>query len=297
MDTVSEEREWTARVNGTELRVGEVGAGAETVVFSPALFTNRELFDPLVDALKNDHRCIRYDHRGQGDSGFGVRQSSDLLSSEGLYADAVALLDELHVESCHWVGASIGGFVGMRLAARHPERIRSLVLIGPAMHPLSAADRRQIALLGLAIRAIGLLGRYGIGMRRRVADRVMRNMFGATFMADPARAETREFWRQRYAAQLVPKAVPMARAVFGSAENSPAMLGQIAAPTLLVVGNNPPAGVDPANANTEDREIQQAIPGSRLVIVPGAGHMVLVEQPAAATAVITEFIRSAPTKA
>lgn len=296
MDTVSAEREWTARVNGTGLRVGEVGAGAETVVFSPALFTNRGMFDPLVNALKTDHRCIRYDHRGQGDSGFGTRQPASLLSTEGLYADAVALLDELHVESCHWVGASIGGFVGMRLAARHPERIRSLVLIGPAMHPLSAADRRQISRFTLAIQVSALLGRLGGAMRRMLADRVMRNMFGATFMADPARAEIREFWRQRYAAQLVPKAVPMARAVFGSSENSPEMLGHITAPTLLVVGDNPPAGVEPADANVEDREIQQAIPGSRLVIIPGAGHMVLVEEPAAATAVITEFIRSAPAK-
>lgn len=296
MDTVSAEREWTARVNGTGLRVGEVGAGAETVVFSPALFTNRGMFDPLVNALKTDHRCIRYDHRGQGDSGFGTRQPASLLSTEGLYADAVALLDELHVESCHWVGASIGGFVGMRLAARHPERIRSLVFIGPAMHPLSAADRRQISRFTLAIQVSALLGRLGGAMRRMLADRVMRNMFGATFMADPARAEIREFWRQRYAAQLVPKAVPMARAVFGSSENSPEMLGHITAPTLLVVGDNPPAGVEPADANVEDREIQQAIPGSRLVIIPGAGHMVLVEEPAAATAVITEFIRSAPAK-
>jgi pimeloyl-ACP methyl ester carboxylesterase len=297
MDTVSAEREWTAQVNGTELRVGEVGAGAETVVFSPALFTNRGMFDPLVDALSTDHRCIRYDHRGQGDSGFGVRQPSELLSTEGLYADALALLDELHVESCHWVGASIGGFVGMRLAARHPERIRSLVLIGPAMHPLSAADRRQINAFSLAIRVIGLLGPFGSGLRRKMADRVMRNMFGATFMADPARTDTRQYWRERYATQLVPKAVPMARAVFGYPENTAEMLGRITAPTLLVVGDNPPAGVEPINANVEDREIQQAIPGSGLIIVPGAGHMVLVEEPEAATAAITEFIRSATANA
>jgi len=257
-------REWTARVNGTELRVEEVGAGAETVVFSPALFTNRGMFDPLIDALRDDYRCIRYDHRGQGDSGFGARQtSSDLLATEGLYADAVALLDELHVESCHWVGASIGGHVGMRLAARHPERVRSLVLIGPAMHPLSKANLRQIDVFAWAIRASNLLGRFGGGMRRTMADRITRNMFGAT-----------------------------SRAVFGFPENTRGMLAQIQAPTLLVAGDNPPTGVEPANANVEDREIQQAIPGSRLVIIPGAGHMVLVEEPRAATAAITEFIRT-----
>jgi len=290
MDTVPVEREWTARVNDTEIRVGEVGAGAETVVISAGLFTSRELFDPLVDALKTDHRCIRYDQRGQGESGFGTRRPPHVPSTERLYADAVALLDELQVESCHWAGASIGGFVGMRLAARRPELIRSLVLIGPAMHPLSAADRWQISMFTLAIRVSALLGRLGGAMRRMLADRVMRNMFGARFMADPARAETRKFWRQRYAAQLVPKAVPMLRAMLDPPGTTPALLAQVEAPTLIV------SGEEDERAD-EARQANEAIPGCRLAIIPGAGHMVLVEQPDAATAAITEFIRSAPTKA
>ena len=295
MNAERAQRQWTARVNGTGLRVEEVGAGAETVVFSPALFTNRGMFDPLVAALSDDHRCIRYDHRGQGDSGFGTRQPSrHLLATEGLYDDAVALLDELHVETCHWVGASIGGHVGMRLAARHPDRVRSLVLIGPSMRSLSRADLRQIDVFCWAIRASHPLGRLGGVIRRRMADRIMWNMFGATFMSDPARADIRETWRQRYVAQLVPEAVPMAREVFGYPENTREMLAQIQAPTLIVVGDNPPAGVDPAVVNVEDREIQQAIPGARLVTIAGAGHMVLVEEPRAATAAITEFIKAIP---
>ena len=89
-----EGREWTASVNGTGLRVEEVGSGAQTVVFSNALFTNRALFEAPVAALSDDYRCIRYDHRGQGDSGLGAPQPSpDLLGTEGLYDDAVALLD------------------------------------------------------------------------------------------------------------------------------------------------------------------------------------------------------------
>jgi 3-oxoadipate enol-lactonase len=295
MDAKHDRREWTASVNGTGLRVEEVGAGAETVVFSPALFTNRGMFDPVVAALGDEYRCISYDHRGQGDSGFGARQPSrDLLGTEGLFDDAVALLDELQVETCHWVGASIGGHVGMRLAARRPERVRSLVLIGPTMRRLSRADLRQVDAFCWAIRATRPLGRLGGAARHRMVERVMRNMFGETFMSDPARADIRETWRKRYAAQLVPAAVPMAREVFGYPENAREMLARIQAPTLILVGNNPPVGVDPSVAGEEDREIQQAIPGARLVTIPGAGHMVLVEQQEAGTAAITEFIRAVP---
>ena len=104
-----EGREWTASVNGTDLRVEEVGSGEQTVVFAPNPFTNRAMYDAPIAALSDDYRCLRYDHRGQGDSGFGAAQPSpDLLGTEGLYDDAVTLLDQLGVDTCHWVGASVG---------------------------------------------------------------------------------------------------------------------------------------------------------------------------------------------
>ncbi len=91
-------REWTVSVNATGLRVEEVGGGKQTVVSSNALFMNRALFQVPVAVLSDDYRCIRYDHRGQGDSGLGAPQPAPgLLGTVGLYDDAVALLDELGV--------------------------------------------------------------------------------------------------------------------------------------------------------------------------------------------------------
>ena len=273
-------------VNGTELMVEETGAGAETVVCSPALFTNKELFDPLVGALAGDHRCIRYDHRGQGESGLGASQPSlNMLGTEGLYDDAVALLDELEVDSCHWVGASVGGFVGVRLAVRHPERVRSLVLIGMNVEPLSRAVLLYVDVFGWLMRASSLLGPLGTGLRSRLATQSMQNMLGPTFMSDPARADDREAWRQRWEAQMVPAAVPMMRQVFGTAGNPPELLAQVQAPTLVVVGE------EEAGGDADARKAQQAIPHARLVTIPGAGHMVLVEQPVAGGSTITDFIR------
>ena len=226
-------------MNGTELRVEEVGSGTQTVVFSPALFTNRGLFDAPFAALSRDYRCLRYDHRGQGDSGLGAPQPSrHLLGTEGLYDDAVALVDQLGVDRCHWVGASIGGFVGIRLAARHPDRVRSLVLIGLSTRRVSRADLRQVGVLGWAVRGSRLLGPVGAAVRQRVTEQVMRNMFGTTFMSDSARADDRETWRQRFMAQLVPEAVPMLREVFGHPGNPPELLARIQAPTLIMAGED-----------------------------------------------------------
>jgi 3-oxoadipate enol-lactonase len=189
-------REWTESVNGTGLRVEEMGTGEQTVVFSPALFTNRRLFDAPFSELSHDHRCIRYDHRGQGDSGLGELQPSHLLGTEGLYDDAVALLDKLGVDSCHWVGASVGGFVGVRLAARHPDRIRSLVLVGFSTRRVPAANLRTIDVMGAALRLTRPLGPMGVWVRGRIAHQVMFNMLGKTFMSDPAREDDRELWHQ-----------------------------------------------------------------------------------------------------
>ena len=280
-----EGREWTVSVNGTALRVKEVGSGEQTVVFSPNPFTSRALYDAPVAALSGDYRCLSYDHRGQGDSGFGAPQPSpDLLGTEGLYDDAVALLDQLGVDSFHWVGSSIGGFVGARLAARHPDRVRSLVLLGFSTERLSRADLRQLNMMFGMVRLGHRLGPVGNPMLRRVCEQVMRNMFGVTFMSDPAHADDRELWRQRFMAVLVPEAVPMVREVFSHPGTPPKLLAQIQAPTLIVAGEEEYGGTD------EARQAQRDIPDARLLTVPGAGHMVLIEQPDAATTAITDFI-------
>lgn len=282
-------REWTQAVNGTGLRVEEAGAGEPTVVFSPALFTNRQLFDAPFAALTADHRCIRYDHRGQGDSGLGAPQPSDeVLGTEGLYEDALALLDQLGVKSCHWVGASVGGFIGVRLAARHPERIRSLTLIGFSMRRVPRADLRMIDLTGTALRLTGHLGPIGTWVRARATETVMTNMLGKSFMTDPVREKDRDLWRPRFATTVVPDALPMLRQVFGHPGNPPELLALVQAPTLLVSGEDELMLVD--EAERDPVLAQHVIPHARLVTVPAAGHMVLIEQPEVGSAAITGFI-------
>jgi 3-oxoadipate enol-lactonase len=282
-------REWTETVNGTGLRVEEAGAGSPAVVFSPALFTNRALFDAPFAVLSAGHRCIRYDHRGQGESGLGAPQPSEaLLGTEGLYEDALALLDQLGVDSCHWVGASVGGFVGIRLAARHPERIRSLTLIGFSMRQVPLSDLRTIDVMGRALRLTRRLGPLGTWVHRQVTENVMTNMLGTTFMSDPTREEDRAFWRPRFAATAVPEALPMLKQVFGHPGNPPELLARVQAPTLLVSGQDE---IDLVDESENDPVLAaQLMTDARFVAVPGAGHMVLVEQPEVGTELITDFV-------
>ncbi len=211
-----------------------------------------------------------------------------MLGTEGLYDDAIALLDKLGVSSCHWVGASVGGFVGMRIAARHPERIRSLTLIGLTTQRLSADDLRSIDMLGWALRVTRPLGPVGAAIHRRLTEKVMTNMFGKTFMSDSTRNADREKWRQRFGEQLIPEAIPMLLQVFGHPGNPPELLTRVRVPTLIIAGEDEWEGVD--DADNDPLQAQRLFPDARLVTVPGAGHMVLVEQPEVGADAITEFI-------
>ncbi|HET9253831.1 MAG TPA: 3-oxoadipate enol-lactonase [Pseudonocardiaceae bacterium] len=83
-----------------------------------------EIWDPLVERLAERFRVLRYDHRGHGRSPSppGPYDIADLAG------DALALLDRLGIERAAFCGLSLGGMVGIWLAARAPKRVSSLVL-------------------------------------------------------------------------------------------------------------------------------------------------------------------------
>ncbi len=119
------------QINGARIYYQETGSGPETIVFSHGLLMSGEMFSEQVKALSGRYRCICYDHRGQSrsevtDSGYEM---------DSLTEDAAALIRELDCAPCHFAGLSMGGFVGMRLAIRHPGLLKSLVLLETTADP------------------------------------------------------------------------------------------------------------------------------------------------------------------
>ena len=264
----------TLRVNGATLWYTDEGAGPETIVFAHGLLWDGRMFDAQVAALRDRYRCITFDFRGQGRSEVtAAGYDMDTLSD-----DAAALIQALGAAPCQFVGLSMGGFVGMRLAARRPELIRSLVLMETSADPEPAENRPKYRAMGLVGR---IFGRFGFGL---VAPKVMKIMFGRTFLTDPARADERRMWRERLMAN---HRVGIVRALGGVIDRQPihGELGKIACPTLVMVGDEDVATV-PAKAE----RMHAAIPGSRLVIIPGAGHTSSAEQPAFVTAELERFL-------
>ncbi len=267
-------------VNGVRLRVEEEGSGEEAIVFSHGMLRDRRMFDAQVAILRDRYRCIRYDHRGQGDS---ESPRDRVIELETVYDDAVALLQAVGVGACHWVGLSMGGMVGMRLAARRPDLLRSLVLLE------TTAERDRLSLRVQSYLSLATLRIMGtrLGSKALVAP-TMRLFYGSTFRRDGSRREAYAAERNDFEKKLRTTSPAVVRGVL---QRRPVVdeLPGIRLPTLVIVGEEDV----PTPPRTAQR-LADAIPDSRVEVVRGAGHTAPVEQPDAVTALIAAFIAGLP---
>lgn len=261
----------TLRINGATLYYEERGSGPEAVVFAHGLLFDRRIFDEQVAALSGRYRTIAFDFRGHG----GSEVTEGGYDMDTLAADAAGLIEALGASPCHFAGLSMGGFVGLRLATRRPELVRSLALLDSSADPEPRENLPKYRLLRHIARLFGL---------RIVASRVMPIVLGRTTMTDPARRELRELWRERVVSQ---DRVGVTRAVVGVIERDGVHdeLPGIRVPVLILVGEE-----DTATPPVKSASMREAIPGAELVVIPRAGHMSSIENPEAVTRAMEAFL-------
>ncbi|MEO9615846.1 MAG: alpha/beta fold hydrolase [Nitratireductor sp.] len=275
-DTVAHRSSWSetmpyVEANGARLHYLDEGSGPHTVVFSHGLLFRGEMFRAQIDRLKPHYRCIAYDHRGQGDSAI----APDGYDMDTLAEDAAALIVALDAGPCHFVGLSMGGFVGMRLALRRPELLRSLSLFDTAADAEPAGNIPRYRTLNLIARWFGL---------NIVSGRIMPIMFGKTYLDNPARAAEREMWRKRIVSA---DRTGITRAVAGVIDRQGLgeTIAAIKTPTLILVGEE-----DVATPPERSEIMHRLIPGSKLVRIPNAGHSSTIEAPEAVNAALEAFL-------
>jgi len=172
----------TLELNGARIYYEDSGGPGAPVVFAHGLLWSCRLFDAQVKALRNRFRCVAFDVRGQGQS--EVTDSG--YDFETLTGDAIALIEKLGLAPVHFVGLSMGGMIGMRLAARRSDLVRSLALLETSADPEPSENVPRYRRLNLVARWLGL---------SLVADQVMPIMFGRKFLEDASRAAERQLWR------------------------------------------------------------------------------------------------------
>jgi 3-oxoadipate enol-lactonase len=246
-----------AEIAGTSFHYELAGDG-EPVVLLHGGFLDLRQWDELFPRLVRRFRVLRFDARGHGRTPLG----SVPYSRRG---DVRAMLDHVGFERAHVVSLSAGTGAAVELALEHPGRVASLAL-GAA--PLRGFD--IAAEFGSGMR--GIIEAGVAGDRPLLRERVWAfPPFRVAATIPPARArlermvvEEHEFGYARPGAPPLDWHDPPAATV----------LDRIAAPTLVVVGD----GEMPALAEAADH-LAASIPGARKVVVAGAGHFVVLEQP------------------
>lgn len=248
------------------------GAGGETIVFAHGLLFDHRMWQYQVDYFKTNYRCLAYDHRGQGQS--GAAQPMDM---DTLYEDAVRLIETLSPgKPVHFVGLSMGGFVGMRLAARRPDLLRSLSLIATSAEP--EPNRLKYQLLSFIFKTVG---------PKVVSEKIMRILFGKSSYQDPARQPMLSFWKKTI--ENYPATITRAVAGVITRKGVEQELRNIRIPTQVIVGEEDVATI-PAKAE----RIHALISGSHLHRIPAAGHSACLEQPTQVNQLLRDFFESLP---
>ena len=246
-----------------------VGQG-DPLVFIPGLGGNCRVWDPILPLLANDFSLILLDNRGLGRS--VARRKPRSLADYS--SDIAELLDRLQLERAHVLGLSLGGIIAQRFALDHGSRVDRLVLV-------SCADQFTSYLL----RVIALLGHSLRRFPKHVFVQTMEILTTAPFYLDTNADEIDRLARERCREGVPARAMgTQLRALLRSSVD-PADY-KIVNPTLVVAGEH-----DHLIPNCYARRMADRIPGSKYVLVPGAGHNPMVEQPEVVIPLIAQFLK------
>jgi 3-oxoadipate enol-lactonase len=245
--------------------------GAPVLVLNNGILMNAATSWALqAPEFSERYRVLQYDCRGQGQSD----HPEGPYTMEGHAADLAALLDGLAIERAHLLGVSYGGEVAQAFALAWPGRVRSLVLADTASE---AGPELRLIMEGWKATA-----------RKGDPD--------AFFLVTVAWNFSREFIAARSAV------VQATRASYRNLDLSAVMrlcdamvdadftdrLHEVTAPTCVIVGQH-----DLLQGQGYAETIHRAIRGSRLLVLPGAGHAVCLESPAAFNRAVLEFLDAA----
>ncbi|KAF2227655.1 putative alpha/beta fold family hydrolase [Elsinoe ampelina] len=214
-----------------------------------------------IPALSAHHRIIRRDLRGHGFSSTPAPGSTYAYTLDTIIAEIIDTLDQLGEETVHFIGESTSGMLGEVLAARHPERLRSLTIISaPTYVPPPALEMFAFGHKDwpTACRELGSRG----------WAEALSGVPGTVSVPDPRYVE---WWKDQVG-------VSSAEGLAGYAEflsglDSRAYLKDIKVPMLILA----PAR-SAATKVEEQRGIQAQVEGARLVVVDGRGHEIYVEK-------------------
>jgi pimeloyl-ACP methyl ester carboxylesterase len=243
------------------------------VVFAHGTLMDRTMFGSQVEAVAeaSGYRTVAYDFRARTEYYAPAYDLDDLVE------DTVALLDNAGIDSCVYVGMSMGGFVALRLALRYPERIDGLVLID-SMAGTHTETQRQTYESMLST----LEGKDAVP--EALAKTTAQILFGETTRDE--RPELVENWTRRWLS-YPPEAVVNEVRSWLHRDDITDRMDEIEVPVLALHGEE-----DTSIPVESARETVDALPDASIEVVPEAGHSSNDENPAFVNRELLKFLRT-----
>jgi pimeloyl-ACP methyl ester carboxylesterase len=269
-------------IPGARLHYATSGNG-EPLLLIPGLGLDHAYYRFGAPLLSRHLQVRAVDPRGIGRS----TKSPPPYSVEGWADDFAVMIDQLGLGPIHVLGSSLGGAMALALAQRHPDKLKSLIVVGG----FSELDRATELNFRLRLRLIQKLG-----MSDEVADYMGLWTLTRKFINSDAgyavmranQANIRANSAESYSA-FIEALLKWGRCQPGQ-EQEPqftTLLASIKGPTLVVTSDN-----DHLIPRELSELIATSIPGAKLVVMPGAGHIPFMEQPEQVARIVLEFIAS-----
>ncbi len=257
-----------ANLDGVQISYRDAGTGPVLLLIH-AFPLSGAMWDAQIASLSRTHRVIVPDLRG-----FGASPVVAGTSNLDQYADDLAgLLDHLGLaaEMAAIGGLSMGGYIAFAFLRRHPGRVKALILAdtrAPADTEEAKQGREKTA---------RLVEEKGPGV---LADQMMSKLLTANAPED-LRAKVRRMIEDNDRA-----GVSAALRAMAARPDATRQLGGIKVPTLVIVGRE-----DALTPSADARTMHEAISGSRLVEIPGVGHLSNLEAPELFTIALSDFLK------
>lgn len=256
------------RGNGLEIAYERVGEGPP-LVFAHGAAEDGRVWQPQLAALPDEFTVVAWDEPGAG-------RSSDLPADFGLagYANCLAaLIEALALGPAHVAGLSWGGTVVQELYRHRPELVATLILVDTYAGWKGSLPEDEV-------RARVAGARQMLAAPAEEFDPTLPGLFAG----DPP-AEFVSLL-QEIAAAVRPESLSTQLFVMAEADQRD-LLPRIAVPTLLIWGE-----LDARSPLSVARQFQQAIPDTKLVVIPGSGHVSNLERPEQFNEAVREFCRA-----
>lgn len=244
-------------------------ADAPVVVLSNSLGATWEMWDANLAAWEEHFRIVRFDTRGHGRS----PAPTGPYTIDDLADDVIALLDTLDVDRAHFVGLSLGGMTGLRLAARNPDRLARLVVLctGARLDPASMWTDRAAT-----VRAKGTTA---------VAAAAVQRWFTSAWLDEHPHERKKS---EEMAASTPAEGYASCCEVIAAMDLNPD-LPTITAPTLAIAGAD-----DPATPPAQLEHIAKSVAQGKLIVVPASAHLASAERPDVVTPAVIAHLQEDP---